>query len=222
MTKKKLPRAIARDIVSMAAEYPPEKEVGSTFADWPIGIRDQESLPRVTKGQTPHSVAQNGASRSAANYALNAADPLVALRRQIAIRVAERFSYWSGFAGLIPVPVVDLAAVSGVQIQMVRRISEIYEIPFSKNRGKALIVSIAGAIIPATSVVGAMSMAKGLPGIGTAVNTLAMPALTASATYAIGMAFIEHYATGGTLLNFSPPDYRDFIRSRLRLRSARS
>jgi hypothetical protein len=40
-----------------------------------------------------------------------------------------------------------------------------------------------------------------------------MPALSAGATYAIGKAFIQHFATGGTLLDFNPPDYRQFIKA---------
>jgi hypothetical protein len=40
-----------------------------------------------------------------------------------------------------------------------------------------------------------------------------MPALSAGATYAIGKAFIQHFASGGTLLDFNPPDYREFIRA---------
>ena len=39
-----------------------------------------------------------------------------------------------------------------------------------------------------------------------------MPVLSAGATYAIGKAFIQHFATGGTLLDFNPPDYREFIK----------
>jgi hypothetical protein len=46
-------------------------------------------------------------------------------RRARAVKLVERFSLWSGAAGLIPVPFVDLAAIGGVQIQMLRRISQI-------------------------------------------------------------------------------------------------
>ena len=60
-------------------------------------------------------------------------------------------------------PFVDLAAVGGVQIQMLRRISQIYDVPFSENRGKALIAGVAGSMIPASSGVGATSMVKGVP-----------------------------------------------------------
>jgi uncharacterized protein DUF697 len=46
-------------------------------------------------------------------------------------------SLWSGAAGFIPLPLVDIAAVWGVQLQMLRRLSEIYGVPFSENRGKS-------------------------------------------------------------------------------------
>jgi uncharacterized protein (DUF697 family) len=143
-------------------------------------------------------------------------------RRAIAEKLVERFSLWGGAAGLIPVPFVDLATVGGVQIQMLRRISKIYNVPFSANRGKALIAALAGAMIPAGSGLGAASLSKSVPIAGAVVSALAMPTLSAGATYAIGMAFIEHFASGGTLLDFNPPDYRDFIKTQKRKRSSRS
>ena len=38
-------------------------------------------------------------------------------------------------------------------------------------------------------------------------------ALSAGATYIIGKVFIQHFASGGTLLDFNPPDYREFIKA---------
>jgi len=40
-----------------------------------------------------------------------------------------------------------------------------------------------------------------------------VPALSAGASYAIGKAFIEHFESGGSLLDFNPPDYREFIKT---------
>ncbi|HEX7561808.1 MAG TPA: YcjF family protein [Bradyrhizobium sp.] len=134
-------------------------------------------------------------------------------RRASAVKLVERFSLWSGAAGLIPVPFVDLAAVGGVQIRMLGRISQIYSVPFSVNRGKVLIASLVGTMIPVSSAIGAASIIKSVPVVGTAISALAMPAMSAGATYAIGMVFIEHFASGGTLLDFNPPDYREFIKA---------
>ena len=138
-------------------------------------------------------------------------------RDQLASQLVDRFSLWSGAAGLIPVPIVDMVAVGGLQLQMLRRLSEIYGVPFSENRGKSILASLAGAIIPAstatTSAMGIGSLAKGLPGVGTVVGALTMPVFSAGVTYVIGKVFIQHFASGGTLLDFNPPDYREFIKA---------
>jgi uncharacterized protein (DUF697 family) len=142
-------------------------------------------------------------------------------RRAMAVKLVERFSLWSGVAGLIPVPLVDLAAVGGVQIQMLRRLSQIYDVPFTENLGKSLIASLAGTIIPATSGIGASSILKGVPVFGMIISGFVMPTLSAGATYAIGMAFIQHFASGGTLLDFKPTAYRDFVKAQKEMWSSR-
>ena len=134
-------------------------------------------------------------------------------RDEVASRLVDRFAIWSGVAGLIPMPFVDAAAVGGVQVQMLRRVSQIYEVPFSENRGKALIAALAGALLPSTSTIGIYSTVKAVPFLGTIVGGLAMPVLSAGATYAIGQAFIKHFESGGTLLDFNPPDYRELVKS---------
>lgn len=134
-------------------------------------------------------------------------------RDKLAGQVIDRFALWSGAAGFIPMPGVDLLAVGGVQVQLLRRLSQIYGVPFSENRGKALIASLAGSAIPATSAAGAASALKVVPIVGTVVSTFIMPVLSAGATYAVGKAFAKHFESGGTLLDFNPPDYRELIKA---------
>ncbi|HMF21815.1 MAG TPA: YcjF family protein [Pseudolabrys sp.] len=141
-------------------------------------------------------------------------------RKARARKLVERFSLWSAIAGMLPVPVVDLAAVGAVQIQMLRRISQIYDVPFSKNRGKAIIASFAGTMIPVSAGLGVASTIKSVPVAGTAIGAMTTPALSVAATYVIGMAFIEHFSRGGTLLDFEPPDYREFIKTEMDLRKS--
>ena len=52
-----------------------------------------------------------------------------------------------------------------------------------------------------------------MPGIGSAVGALTMPVYSAGATYVIGRVFMKHFTSGGTLLDFNPPDYREFIKT---------
>jgi uncharacterized protein (DUF697 family) len=134
-------------------------------------------------------------------------------RRVMANKLVKRMSLWAGAAGLIPMPFVDLAAIGGIQIEMLRRLSKLYNVPFSANRGKALIAGLVGTMIPASGGIGASSLIKGVPLAGVAISAVTMPALSAGASYAIGMAFIQHFDSGGTLLDFEPPDYHDFVKA---------
>jgi uncharacterized protein (DUF697 family) len=158
----------------------------------------------------PEKVHEHGAEAPTADNA------------ELASKLVNRFAVWSGVAGLIPLPVVDVVAVGGLQLQMLRRISQIYGVPFSANRGKALIASLAGALIPASSGIGAASALKAVPIFGTLAGGFVMPVLSAGATYAIGKAFIEHFTSGGTLLDFDPPDYREFVRAQKEMWDSRS
>jgi hypothetical protein len=49
-----------------------------------------------------------------------------------------------------------------------------------------------------------------------------MPVFSAGATYVIGKVFIQHFASGGTLLDFNPPDYREFIKAQKEKWNSRS
>lgn len=170
-----------------------------------------EKGPAMAQKPTPETAAPSEAPE---------APP--APRGEVASKLVDRFAMWSGVAGLIPVPVVDVAAVAGLQVQMLRRLSQIYEVPFSENSGKAVIAALAGTMIPATSGIGAASLLKGVPILGTIASGFVMPALSAGATYAIGKAFIQHFETGGTLLDFNPPDYREFIKAQKEMFESRA
>ena len=143
-------------------------------------------------------------------------------RKAFADKLVDRFAVWSGVAGFIPMPIVDVLAIGGLQIQMLRRLSQIYGVPFSENSGKALIASLAGTMIPTSSGIGAASTMKFVPVLGTLTAGFVLPALSAGATYAIGRAFIQHFETGGTLLDFNVPDYREFVRKQKEMWDSRS
>ena len=59
-------------------------------------------------------------------------------RDQVAAKLVDRFAIWSGVAGLVPIPVVDVLAVGGLQLQMLRRLSQIYGVDFSKIAARPL------------------------------------------------------------------------------------
>jgi|SaaInl7_200m_RNA_FD_contig_31_1790125_length_652_multi_7_in_0_out_0_1 uncharacterized protein (DUF697 family) len=113
--------------------------------------------------------------------------------------------------GLIPLPLVDMVALTGVQLNMLRRLAKVYEVPFSRDLAKSIIASLIGGGIPVTFTRTLMSLMKGVPLIGLTVGALAMPILSGATTYAVGKVFVQHFASGGTFLNFNPEEVREYF-----------
>lgn len=58
----------------------------------------------------------------------------------------KKYMWWSMGAGLIPVPLVDMATVAGVQLKMLNELSKVYGVKFSKNAGKSIISVLVGSL----------------------------------------------------------------------------
>ena len=127
-------------------------------------------------------------------------------KQEKALKTIKNYMWFSMGAGLIPVPFVDLAAVSGVQLKMVAEISKIYEIPFQESRGKAVIGSLVGFVLPHATACGLGSLLKAIPVVGTLAGAPAMALFCGAYAWALGNVFIQHFESGGTFLNFKPDE----------------
>ena len=112
---------------------------------------------------------------------------------------------------LVPIPLVDLVALSGIQLKMLHSLANLYQVPFSENLGKSLIVSLVGGVMPTSTAITLASFTKALPVVGTATGMVSVSILGGSTTYAIGSVFIQHFESGGTLLDFNPKEMRDYF-----------
>lgn len=101
-------------------------------------------------------------------------------------------------AGMIPIPMVDILAVSAIQVAMVRQISRAFGIDYKESDGKALITALTGASFARLGG----SLVKAIPGVGTFFGGLTTSVLSAASTYAVGEVFKKHFETGGTFLDF--------------------
>jgi uncharacterized protein (DUF697 family) len=135
--------------------------------------------------------------------------------------IVKNYMYWTMGAGLIPYPLVDLAAVIGIQIKMTKDLAELYEVPFRENAAKTIIGSLLGGITSSSLAFGsigllAASLVKMVPIIGTAPGLITVPLISGAVTYAVGRVFIMHFETGGTLLDFDPAKVREHFREALK------
>lgn len=109
---------------------------------------------------------------------------------------------------MLPLPGLDLAAIIVIQLSMVKKMSLIYGAQFSHDLAKPLLTTlISGSGTGLVSSI-CVSMAKGVPVIGTLTGMFAMPALSAASTWATGKVFIRHFESGGTFLDFDPEKAR--------------
>jgi uncharacterized protein (DUF697 family) len=118
-------------------------------------------------------------------------------------------------ASLIPIPLFDLVALSGVQLKMLYSLTKLYEVPFSKNLGKSSIASLLGGVMPTSTAMTLASLAKAVPGLGTATGMITVSVLGGATTYAIGSVFVQHFESGGTLLDFDPKKMRAYFSNKL-------
>jgi uncharacterized protein (DUF697 family) len=129
----------------------------------------------------------------------------VSENEQKALKTVKNYMWWSMGAGLIPFPFVDLVAVSGVQLKMLAEISKIYGVQFQESRGKAVIGSLIGSIVPGVISFGSVgSLLKAVPLVGALVGAPSMAAFCGASAWALGKVFIRHFESGGTILTLDP------------------
>ena len=121
---------------------------------------------------------------------------------------------WAFAGGIIPLPLVDVLAVSVVQLKMLNELSELYGVPFSDNVAKNLISALLGSLIPSGLTHGTVGyLLRSVPLVGPALGALTMPSFASAATWAIGRVFVQHFESGGTFLDFDPIKVREYFRS---------
>ena len=133
-------------------------------------------------------------------------------KSETAEKIIKEHVAWSVGAGLVPVPLLDILAVSAIQLDMLRQLCRVYEIDYSEESGKAMLSAVAGSSL---ARVGA-SLVKAIPGIGTVLGGISMPVLSGATTYALGHAAIRHFDAGGDFfdIDFSKVKemYEEFFR----------
>ncbi len=120
-------------------------------------------------------------------------------RSENAEKIIRNHMIWSMGAGILPVPLADFFAVSAVQLDMVRQLSNLYNVDFSENESKAIISALMSSVI---AKLGARAAVKMIPVIGSVVGGVTMAVISGGSTYAVGETFKKHFESGGTVLDF--------------------
>jgi uncharacterized protein (DUF697 family) len=134
-------------------------------------------------------------------------------RRAQANKVVRQYTKWAVVPGVLPFPYVDMAALFGVQLKMVSDLAKLYNVPFKKERARAIVSSVLGGVIPQLSTTGLFSTLgstfKVIPGIGFLVGVATSTGVSTAITYALGMVFINQLESGETLESMDAGEMRE-------------
>ncbi len=118
--------------------------------------------------------------------------------------------------GLVPVPLFDLALLSGNQVAMASALSGLYGVPFEKQKVQSIVIALVSSALPVLGVIGLSSGAKLIPGIGSLFGSGAVAVTGGAVTYGVGQVFIAHFESGGSLLELDPAKMRALFKQEVR------
>ena len=110
-------------------------------------------------------------------------------------KIIRKHVLWSMGAGLMPIPLLDIAAVTAVQIDMLKQLTTLYDVDYSGSKGKAFVAALTSSTF---ARIGA-SMIKSFPGVGSLVGGMSMSALSGASTYGVGKVATNMFSAGGDL-----------------------
>jgi uncharacterized protein (DUF697 family) len=132
-------------------------------------------------------------------------------------KIISKYAVWAAGIGLIPLPVVDVIALSGLQVKMLSVLARTYGVDFSENAGRSMIASLSSSVSAESLGRGVLgSVLKSIPLVGWVAGWLIMPAAAGALTYAVGRVFAQHFESGGSFLDFDAQEFKEAFREQYR------
>lgn len=137
-------------------------------------------------------------------------------RDLVADKVIRNYALGSIVPSLIPVPMLDLVVVTGIQLKMLHSLAQTYGVPFKEESGRSAVAALVGgtASLGASRIV--TSAVKAIPFVGQITGAVTMPVINGGMTYAIGKVFKQHFESGGTFLTFDAAKVRAYFEEQLK------
>jgi len=124
--------------------------------------------------------------------------------------IIKRHVVFSMGAGFIPIPILDIAAVTAVQLDMIKQLCKVYDQDYNETSGKAFVGTFASTTLARMSAHSVGSIFKAIPVIGSALGGATVAAFAGATTYAIGQVVARHFDSGGSILDFDSEELKDF------------
>ncbi|OQA33305.1 MAG: hypothetical protein BWY57_01307 [Betaproteobacteria bacterium ADurb.Bin341] len=133
------------------------------------------------------------------------------LRRAEAELIVERHTSYAALGGCLPLAVFDALSVGLIIFNMVRELAAHYRVPFRQDQAKAIITALLGGVLsPGLGSVAGHLLGKIIPG-GWLFGVAASSATAAAFTRYSGETFIEHFESGGNLIDIDLSGLRHYF-----------
>jgi uncharacterized protein (DUF697 family) len=128
-------------------------------------------------------------------------------KHESAEKIIKEHVAWSVAGGLVPIPLLDILAVTGIQLDMLKQLCRVYAVNYSESSGKAILSTLAGTSLASLGA----SAIKAIPFVGTLIGGISMPVLSGATTYAIGEVVVRHFESGGNLFDIDFGKMKDLF-----------
>lgn len=128
-------------------------------------------------------------------------------------RAIRKYTLVSVAIGIIPVPMLDLTLLTGLQLDMLHSLSRRYEVPFYRELATSIVSVLVSDVVLFSTATPFASLIKIIPVLGQVAGAVSMGTLSGATTYATGKVFIQHFESGGTFLDFDPEKAKAHFRA---------
>jgi len=209
VSKKKLPNAIIHPIDGMreavAADRSREWRGALTATTAPNQSANGEAVTApmgIEKTQASAVPVKATSTRGARTFA----ETNLAKRQAQARAIVARHAAYSAVGGILPLPVASVAGITTIIIRMVKMLSNLYGVPFERDRARAIIVGLVGGTVPTGFAAVTTSTLFFVVPSGALMGLVVSSFTAIACTRSIGQIFIEHFESGATLHDLSIKD----------------
>ena len=118
-------------------------------------------------------------------------------------------------AGLIPLFILDIIAITAIQMDMIRQLCRHYSVDYQETKGKAITAALTGSTLGRLAGYGIGSALKIIPGLGSLLGGVTLSVAAGASTFALGQVFASHFQTGGSIFDLDPEKFKEFYNEQM-------
>ena len=135
--------------------------------------------------------------------------------KEEAREIIKEHGLFSMGAWLIPIFLLDIVAITAIQMDMIHQLCRSYEVDYQETRGKAIVTALSGTTLGRLAGYGIGSALKIIPGLGTILGGVTLSVTAGASTYAVGQVFAKHFEHGGSLFDLDPEQFKKFYKEQV-------